>query len=86
MPAYDYECKSCNCRFERRQKMTEPDVESCPECGGTVKKLIGGGAGVISKASGNQSAGMPGAGSGCGLGGPCCGQGGACDNKQFCEQ
>jgi putative FmdB family regulatory protein len=86
MPAYDYQCNACGCRFEQRQKMSDPVIESCPGCGGTVKRLIGGGAGVISKGGAGPSTRYPEAGPGCGLGAPCCGQGGACGNRQFCDQ
>lgn len=49
MPAYEYQCQACGHRFEQRQKMSEAAVESCPQCGGAVKRLISGGAGVIAK-------------------------------------
>jgi len=49
MPAYEYLCDACANRFERRQKMSEPEVAACPKCGGAVRRLISGGAGVISK-------------------------------------
>ncbi len=79
MPAYDYLCDACGCRFERRQKMSDALIESCPECGGSVKRLIGGGAGAITKGSrGPEPA--------CGSGGPCCGQSAACANRMMCEQ
>ena len=81
MPAYDYLCSACGCRFERRQKMSDPEIKSCPECGGAVNRLIGGGAGVISKSGGS----FPQASS-CGSGAPCCGQGGMCANRPFCGQ
>jgi putative FmdB family regulatory protein len=85
MPAYDYQCKACECRFERRQKMSDPLIEVCPECGGAVQRLIGGGAGAITKGAGNHSA-YPAAGSACGMGGMCGGQGGGgCRNKSFCD-
>ena len=29
MPAYDYLCESCAGRFERRQKMSDPAIETC---------------------------------------------------------
>jgi putative FmdB family regulatory protein len=47
MPAYEYQCNACGGRFQERQKMSDPEVESCPGCGGTVKRLISGGAGNI---------------------------------------
>ena len=83
MPAYDYLCDACGCRFERRQKMSDAAVESCPQCAGKVHRLIGGGAGVISKGSSQQSVCSPAAQEMCG-GGPCCGQGAACGDKAFC--
>jgi putative FmdB family regulatory protein len=67
MPAYDYLCESCGGRFERRQKMSEPAIATCPACGGGVRRLISGGAGVVSKDGGC------GGGGGCESGGPCCG-------------
>lgn len=57
MPAYEYMCESCGGRFEQRQKMSDPEVESCPKCGGHVKRLISGGAGIISRDGGGYSAG-----------------------------
>ena len=83
MPAYDYQCDACGGRFETRQKMSDPEIESCPGCGGAVKRLIGGGAGVISK--GGHSGGFPQQGSQCSMGTPCCAQGGGCANEQFCH-
>jgi putative FmdB family regulatory protein len=37
---YEYQCESCNHQFELRQKFSDPPADRCPECGGTVKKLI----------------------------------------------
>lgn len=83
MPAYDYQCNACGSRFQERQKMSDPEIESCPGCGGKVKRLISGGAGVISKGGGGHSAEARPA---CGAGGPCCGMGGGCGNQEFCER
>jgi putative FmdB family regulatory protein len=82
MPAYEYQCDSCDVRFETRQKMSEKAIEICPQCGGQVKRLISGGAGAITKgASSASSYSQP----QCGLGGPCCGQ--ACmGSESACEQ
>jgi putative FmdB family regulatory protein len=52
MPTYDYECASCGHSFEAFQGMSEAPISSCPECGKPVKRLIGGGTGVIFKGSG----------------------------------
>jgi putative FmdB family regulatory protein len=40
MPLYEYECESCDHRFEVIQKFSDPLVESCPKCGGPVHKLF----------------------------------------------
>ena len=52
MPTYDYECKKCGHRFEFFQSMTDEPLDTCPECGGEVSRLIGTGAGLIFKGSG----------------------------------
>src|SRR6266436_8725190 len=39
MPLYEYECDACRHRFEVIQKFSDPPVEKCPSCGGTVHKL-----------------------------------------------
>lgn len=79
MPAYEYQCQSCDSRFERRQKMSDPEIELCPQCGGHAKRLISGGAGVISKGNGGYSA-AP----GCEMGG-CCAADAGCGNMCGCE-
>jgi putative FmdB family regulatory protein len=40
MPLYEYQCDACGHRFERIQKFSDPPVEACPACGGSVRKLI----------------------------------------------
>jgi putative FmdB family regulatory protein len=40
MPLYEYQCESCSARFERIQKFTDPPPDSCPKCGGPVRKLL----------------------------------------------
>jgi putative FmdB family regulatory protein len=82
MPAYEYECAACSHHFERRQKMSDPPISVCPDCGGNVKRLISGGAGAISKGSGTSNSG---ARSACGFSGACCGQGDACCGNMACE-
>jgi putative FmdB family regulatory protein len=75
MPAYEYKCDSCEIHFEIRQKMSEQPLETCPECGGEVHRLISGGAGAITKGSQSSAYSNP---SSCGFGGPCCAQGEMC--------
>jgi putative FmdB family regulatory protein len=55
MPTYEYECTKCGHTFEAFQSMSEKPLSRCPECKGSVKRLIGGGLGVIFKGSGFYS-------------------------------
>ncbi len=40
MPLYEYQCEACAHRFERIRKFADPPVETCPSCGGVVRKLV----------------------------------------------
>jgi len=40
MPLYEYKCDKCGTTFEVIQKLAEPPVKKCPQCGGSVKKII----------------------------------------------
>ena len=41
VPIYEYACRSCQHRFETIQKVSEPVLTDCPECGETtLKKLL----------------------------------------------
>lgn len=41
MPIYEFECPSCSERFDRLQKLSDPDPDSCPNCGATgVRRRI----------------------------------------------
>ncbi len=40
MPIYEYRCLDCDREFERMQKFSDPPLETCPTCEGTVQKLI----------------------------------------------
>lgn len=40
MPFYDYECETCGVTLERFQKMGEAPLSVCPECGGTLARLL----------------------------------------------
>ncbi|TVQ96496.1 MAG: zinc ribbon domain-containing protein [Spirochaetaceae bacterium] len=53
MPTYDYECKGCGHSFDVFQGMTDEPLTLCPECGKKqLRRLIGGGVGIIFKGSG----------------------------------
>jgi putative FmdB family regulatory protein len=40
MPIYEYQCDNCSRRFEVMQRMTEPLLATCEQCGGHVRRLI----------------------------------------------
>ncbi len=54
MPTYEYECQKCRKIFDVFQKMTDAPLSTCldKECDGTVRRLIGTGAGFIFKGPG----------------------------------
>ena len=52
MPTYEYKCNKCEEVFEVFQKITDEPLKECPVCGGEVKRLVSGGAGIIFKGSG----------------------------------
>jgi len=54
MPNYDYKCETCGQVFEVFQKMSDDKLTDCPAegCDGTVRRLLGTGAGVIFKGTG----------------------------------
>ena len=41
MPLYEFECEACKTRFERIQKFSDANPETCPTCGkGPVRRLL----------------------------------------------
>jgi putative FmdB family regulatory protein len=40
MPLYEYECFVCGHRFERIRRVEEASNMTCPECGGSVRRLL----------------------------------------------
>src|SRR6476646_5340653 len=52
MPIYEYECKSCNTRFEKMQSITADPLTECLNCGsGPIRRVLHP-VGVIFKGSG----------------------------------
>jgi putative FmdB family regulatory protein len=51
LPIYEYSCPKCGV-FEHLQKINDPALETCPQCGKKVKKLIGRNVGILFKAGG----------------------------------
>lgn len=52
MPNYSYKCSDCDHTFEAFQSMSATPLNECPKCRGEIKRLIGGGAGLVFKGSG----------------------------------
>jgi len=54
MPTYEYQCTKCGVVFDEFQSITAEPLTDCPKCQKkkTLKRLIGGGAGIIFKGSG----------------------------------
>lgn len=40
MPLYEYRCQQCHRHFEILQKINEKSLDTCPECGGAMFRLI----------------------------------------------
>lgn len=79
MPTYEYKCSECGLNFERFQNITDVPVTNCPECGGKVKRLLSGGAGILFKGSGFYETDYK--------KNSCCSSGQGCDSpKRCCEK
>ncbi len=51
MPTYQYRCKECDHEFDAVQSFTDDPLDTCPECGGPLKKVYGA-VGISFKGSG----------------------------------
>jgi putative FmdB family regulatory protein len=42
MPIYAFACAACDHRFDRLQKLSDPDPDTCPDCGanGSVRRQV----------------------------------------------
>ena len=53
MPTYEYVCQKCGHEFEQFQSMSDAPLKKCPKCKkAALKRLVGGGAGLIFKGTG----------------------------------
>ena len=53
MPTYEYACQKCGHEFEQFQSMRDEPLKKCPKCNkAALKRLVGGGAGLIFKGTG----------------------------------
>ena len=51
MPTYEYACRSCGEHLEVVQAFTDDALETCPACGGSLRKVFGN-VGIVFKGSG----------------------------------
>ncbi len=51
MPTYTYRCNDCGHEFDVRQRMVDDPLTECPECHGTLRRVVGS-VGVVFKGSG----------------------------------
>jgi putative FmdB family regulatory protein len=85
MPTYEYECLTCEYRFEEFQKMSDEPVKTCPKCSEKVRKLISTGGGLIFKGPGFYATDY--ARKDNSASAACCGLTSPCDNpKRCCEK
>jgi putative FmdB family regulatory protein len=40
MPIYEYACEECKKQFEIMQKITDAPLTACPDCKGSLRKMI----------------------------------------------
>lgn len=53
MPHYDYRCEACGHEFEAFQSISAEPLTECPACSRPrLKRLLGGGGGLLFKGSG----------------------------------
>ena len=51
MPTYEYACRSCGHHLEVVQSFSDEPLATCPNCGGTLRKVFGS-IGIVLKGSG----------------------------------
>ena len=51
MPIYEYQCEKCGVVTDIKHGFKETNEETCPKCGGTLKRLFNA-AGIVFKGSG----------------------------------
>lgn len=51
MPTYKYQCRDCGNSFEQFQKFSDDPLSVCPDCSGTIQRVIQN-VGVVFKGSG----------------------------------
>jgi putative FmdB family regulatory protein len=51
MPTYEYRCANGH-TFERFQRISDPPLDTCPDCGAAAERVLSGGGGLLFKGSG----------------------------------
>jgi putative FmdB family regulatory protein len=51
MPTYEYECQQCHERLEAVQSFSDAPLDTCPSCGGELRKVFSG-VGIVFKGAG----------------------------------
>ena len=51
MPTYAYKCTNCEHRFDARQRFSDDPLTECPQCQGTLRRVINS-VGIVFKGSG----------------------------------
>jgi putative FmdB family regulatory protein len=62
VPTYGYRCTKCGHQFEVFQRMSDEPIQTCPNCGGKVTKMLYP-SGVVFKGSGYYTTDYKGSGS-----------------------
>ena len=78
MPTYEYKCEACGHALTELQGMNDPPLSTCPHCGGSLRRLVSAGAGIVMKGAQGEGA------SSCDRSSPCCGRATPCDTRP-CE-
>jgi putative FmdB family regulatory protein len=40
MPLYEYKCTACHKHTEKIQKFSDPEITTCPHCGGHLERVL----------------------------------------------
>jgi putative FmdB family regulatory protein len=40
MPLYEYKCTACHKHTEKIQKFSDPEITTCPHCGGKLERVL----------------------------------------------
>jgi putative FmdB family regulatory protein len=80
MPMHEYVCDDCERKFEISQSMNDNPLSNCPECNGSIRRLISGGSGFILKGNSEDRP----ARTKCGKDQTCCGSAVPCESPH-CE-